>query len=83
MASKKSNVTVVDVATSVALVDVAMDFSEAVVDSEATATEDEDAVVEELPVEAAAQRSPKWSMSVKALGFSLVFAVCDPQSSHL
>ena len=60
-ASKKSNATVVDEVISVAAVDVAMDFSEAVVDSEVTATVDEDVVVveEEDPEEAAAQTSPK------------------------
>ena len=54
-----------------AAVDVAMDFSEAVVDSEVTATVDEDVVVvEEDPEEAAAQTSPKWPISVTKLGLS-------------
>jgi hypothetical protein len=59
MASKKFNETVVDEETSAEVVDAATDFNVAVVDSEAMATVDEAEVVEEVPEEAAAQRSPK------------------------
>jgi hypothetical protein len=60
MASKKSVVTVADEVTSVEIVDVATDSSVVEVDSAAMVTVDEvEVVVEEVLVEAAAQRSPE------------------------
>jgi hypothetical protein len=60
MASKRSVVTAADEVTSVEVVDVAMDSSVAEVVSEAMAIVDEvGAVAEVVPVEVAAQMSPK------------------------
>jgi hypothetical protein len=60
MASKKSAVTVVDEVISVEVVDAAMDFSVAEVDSEAMVTVDEVGVeAVEVLVEVVAQTNPK------------------------